>query len=461
MSSLLESISISDRVGAPSGLPRELILDTTPASINVSRKIVNVIPISANSIGPSQTLQIQLPQKGMMRAGSAYLRFKADITTAAGATWSFAGGSQSCGSLWNNVQLSAAGTVLESISNYHLWHNNVIQSHCLSQEALNTVGICEGGLTSTSWAQNQGYVETNSNGAGLLHSGGNAQFDTNFDTDLEFSMPLYLGLFHNKTNSAIPLMLVQGGLLLTLQSNPVSKAFFGSTSAAVSNYTLSNFEFCYEEIMPEESYISALRSGLSSGKLVKIEAESVLATQVGGNPVINQIFSLNMSSLDAICFGIVDAVDAVNTSKCFQAASNDAVWTTANRNQIRNEIYADGQLVFNSVNQLNIPAVQFRQLRLALSGVVAPVYDGQSICQGIGKLAGGSYNGSYINSFYLLALSMRKFVSDDTSFNGSRTNVVQITFTNAAVSSAMTYYFWFIYSYAMVIDASLSVSKVM
>jgi len=457
--SLLESVQISDRVGQPSGLPRELVLDTTPASINVSRKIVNVIPISANSVGPSQTLTIQLPQKGLMRAGSAYLRFKADITSAH--AFSFAGGSQSCASLFNNVQISAGGTVIESIQNYHLWHNNVVQSHCLSHEALTQVAICEGGLASNAWSQYGGYTSANSTGASYIADGADKQFLTNFDTDLEFSMPLYVGLFNNKNNTAIPLMLINGGILITLQTNPITKAIFGSNSSAVSDYTLSNFEFCYEEIMPDESYVSALRSGLSSGKLVKIEAESVLNSQLGGASTVNQIFSLNMSSLDAILWGLVNATDAQDTSKWFQAPTNGSVWTTATRNAVRNEIYVDGQLIFNSVNQLNIPAVQFRQLRLALSGVVSPVYDGNSICQGVGKLSGGTYNGSYINQFYLCGLSMRKFVSDDCSFNGSKVNVAQIQFTNAGVSSSMTYYLWFVYSYALVIDASLSVSKVM
>jgi hypothetical protein len=458
MSSIIDNLQISNTLGASAQMPRELIMDVAPTSMDISRKIVSVLPITSNSIGPSQNVSFLLPQRGLMRSGSCYLRFKLDITSSGTHEFSFAGGVNSCASLINQLTLSSAGVVLEQISRYDLYANNVINSHCLSNEALTSTAICEGGLAPNSWSQYGGFNSVNSTGASLLASSGDKQFASNFDTNLEFSLALYAGALVNKHNVALPLFAMPQ-LKIDIQTNPITSAFYSTNTASPQNYTMYDFELIYEEMNVPESYISSVRSGLNSGKLIKIEATSVNTLQVQAQATVSQQYALNYSSLEAILWGWM-ATEALDTSKCYQAHTNNTVWDNSTRSQIRYEVYADNALIFNSPNQLNYVSVQFRNLRLALNGVIAPE-NSNSVCKGIGKLSGGSYNGSYINTFYLLGLSMRKFISDDTSFQGSKVSQIQIMFKNPEFTTASgNYFLHFLYDYAIVVDGSLSVSKV-
>jgi hypothetical protein len=54
-------------------------------------------------------------------------RFKATGGSSSQQDWSFSGGMQSAGSLFNNISIQAGGAVLESMQNYHVWHNNVVE----------------------------------------------------------------------------------------------------------------------------------------------------------------------------------------------------------------------------------------------------------------------------------------------------------------------------------------------
>jgi len=127
MSAFSSEQNIDPTVGvAPVSLPREAILDTVPrSSLAATKKIINVVPITSNSIGPSQTIQFLMPQRNFAKSNSVYLkfRFRALGGTSSQQAWSFSGGMQSAGSLFNNISIQAGGAVLESMQNYHVWHN--------------------------------------------------------------------------------------------------------------------------------------------------------------------------------------------------------------------------------------------------------------------------------------------------------------------------------------------------
>ncbi len=451
MSSIIDQLSINDRVGAASGLPREAIMDICPPAIPAASKMVSVIPISSNSVGPSQTIQFQLPSRNLMRNASSYLKF--DVAFA-GAThpFSFAGASASAQALFNSVQLQVGGVVVEQINNYHHWANNIVQAHAMTAESLTNTAMCEGSYTTQNFAAGS-YNAVNSTGAALL-SVANTQFPSGSSSHT-FTVDLQLGLLHNKNATALPLFLMNNSLL-TIQTNPLTKAVHGSDATFdITSYTISNMELIYCEVVPDEQYLQSIRSGLSSNKLVKIEAESALNVQVGCNATIQQLFSLNLSSLDAILWGTQIGADTLILPKWFQSTSLEK-----NNPAVRYEVYVDGELLFNSARQLCDPEVAYRELKRALAGSVSPV-DNTPIVQQIGRTSAGAYNGSYVNQAFLRGLSTRRWIDEGTSMNGSKVNNVRIQFSNSQLTSNDTLQLFFVHSYVMLLDGQGGVSKVM
>ena len=460
--SLLES-ALPDNLGAQASLPREMSLDIPPAAIDAAQKVVSVLPISSSSVGPNQQIQIQVPARNMMRSGSAYLMFDV-IFSGASHAFSFATASASASALFQSMQLSVGGVVLESINNYSHWAGNVVEAHAKNGSYLAEQAICAASFSPEQWKDTETYDGVNHTGYNLLPVAV-SQFRTAAAAPngnrYRFALDLHLGLLNNKHAQAVPLFLFGQGMLLTIMTSPLTRAVSMSDAAAtLDSYAIENIQMCYTEITPPQTYVDSVRAGLAQGKMVKIEAESVLNLQVGANSSLQQIYSLNLSSLDAILFGIVRDQDSLATSKFFEGNLQDLNAPEL----VRNQIYVDGQLIYNSAQQLNIPSQCFRELRKAITGVVAGL-DGESLCKQIGKPSevrtpASRYNGSYLNQAYLRGLSTRKFVSDDVSFPGTRCSTVTLELQNPGVASTSTVQIFFIYSYALTIDASGTVSKV-
>jgi len=456
MSSIIDQLSINDRVGAAGSLPpRESILDIAPQSMPASSKMVSIVPISSNSVSASQTIQFQLPSRHAMRNGSGYLRFKFSWENAAH-DFSFAGASASAQALFNSVQLQVGGVVVEQINNFHMWNNNIVQAHCMTNESLINTAMSEGSLTSGQFSQVGNYSAVNMTGATLIpQTTVQGQFRQGSGNHF-FAVDLPLGLTHNKNGTMLPNFLMNN-ILLTIQTNPITKAFYTSTTSLGStfNYTISDMEYVYQEITLSEEYLQSVRSGLSSNKLVKIEAQSALNVQIGANTTVQQLFSLNLSSLDCILFGTQIGPDGVGNPKWFQA-------TPAERNDpsVRYEVYLDGDLLYASARQLCDPEVAFRELKRALAGSISPV-DNTPIVQQIGLTSGYAHNGSYCNQAYLRGLSCRRWVDESTSMNGSKVNTVRIQFTNAEYNANDSIQLFFVYSYILLLDGQGGVSKVM
>lgn len=456
MSSFIDQTSINDRVGSAGALPpREAIMDICPPAMPASSKMVSLVPISSNTAGPSSTIQFQFGSRHAMRNASGYLRFKFNWS---GATrdFSFSQASASAQSLFNSVQLQVSGVVVEQINNFHHYANGVIQPHCLTNESLINTAMSEGSLTPGQFSQIGNYSAVNMTGAALIpQTTVQGQFRTGAGSHF-FAVDLPLGLTHNKNGTLLPLFLMPN-TLLTIQTNPISKAFYTSSSTIGTDFTysISDMEYVYQEVQLDEQFLQSVRSGLSSNKLVKIEAQSALNVQIGAAQNMQQLFSLNLSSLDAILWGTQIGPDNVGTPKWFQATSAEK-----NDPSVRYEVYLDGDLLYASARQLCDPEVAFRELKRALAGSISAV-DNTPIVQSIGLTNGYANNGSYANMAYLRGLSCRRWVDESTSMNGSKVNTVRIQFANGEYSGDDSIQMFFIYSYILLLDGQGGVSKLM
>jgi hypothetical protein len=296
-----------------------------------------------------------------------------------------------------------------------------------------------------------------------------------------FSIPIGMGFFNPKESQFIPLFQLNGGVLFTIQTNSVARAFYAAnaasgtvTATAITDYVLSDFELCYTEIQPSQSYVDAVRGGLAAGKLIRIEAQSYLNYQIACGSAIRQTLNLNCQSLAASFWGRVEDNDALNTSKFFvkQKDIDDNSGTTP---QIRYEMYYDNVLLFNSPNQLNFDAVVLRQLQEALSSSITD-HNVSPLFNVIGKNTGAvvvpvvgppvstnntKRGGSLAAQHWLYGLSNKLFASNSTSMDGTPVGTVQIQFTTPSDSSNNLWYFFFVYDYMYMVDANGAVSKVM
>jgi hypothetical protein len=479
-SSLLLDQQLADNIqGAVPGLPREAIMDTVPrSSLVATKKIVNLVPISANSVTSSQTLQFLIPQRNLAKAHSFYLKFKLNMTGLGnGLKFSFGGSMQSAASLINSMSVQAGGTVIESVQNYHIWHNNIL-SWTQRRDQLGIESIAAGTANPLRYMTGGPAVDANAlsvNGTTNPSPLQNIGLASNFVStaagvfDDWFSIPLGMGFFNSKESQFMPLFQFNGGVLLTIQTNPSSKAFYaptGATGATIGDYTMSDFELCYTEIQPSPEYVNTVRQGLSSGKLIRIEAQSYLNYNIACGENVRQTLNVNCQSLSATFWGRVQNNDSINTSKFFvkQAGITDSSIGTPN---IRYEMYYDNQLLFQSANQLNYDTVVMRQLQEALSSsitdhAISPFINGAGTS--VAAAANTDPAGSWANQAYLYGLSNKLFASNSTAMDGTPVGTIQIQFQTPGETTGNVvglWYFYMVYDYMYLVDANGSVSKIM
>lgn len=511
-SSLLIDQQLADNIpGAVPGMPREAILDVVPRSaLQATKRIVNLVPISASTVTSNQTLQFLIPQRNLAKAHSFYLKYRvtlnpgAQVAGNAGKKFSFAGSMQSAASVINTISVQAGGTVIESCQNYHLWHNNVL-SYTQRRDQLGFESPAAGAVSSARTFSDSGYTGTASISNDAISNPYDAVASNNFTcaattgafSDV-FSIPIGMGFFNPKESQFLPLFQLNGGVLLTIQTNAVSKAFSAqtlntlkvgtagtdpavpdSTAAVINDYSLSDFELCYTEIQPSQSYVDAVRGGLAAGKLIRIESQSYLNYQIACGSNIRQTLNLNCQSLAASFWGRVEGLDDVSSTKFFVKQLNVNDNDTINpASGFRYEMYYDNVLLFNSPNQLNYDSVVLRQLQEALTSSitdhnVSPLFNriGQNVgaytptplasTPIVNNIVNTKTFGSLASQQWLYGLSNKLFASNSTSMDGTPVGTVQIQFTTPGDSTSNLWYFFFVYDYMYMVDANGAVSKVM
>jgi hypothetical protein len=499
---LLYDTPVSDNIpGAQAmpSIPREAILDTVPRSaLAATKKIVNLVPITTGSVGQNSTIQFLIPQRNLMKASSLYLKFKLDVPGTN--PFSFSGSLASAGALINNITLQAGGVVLESLQNYHLWHNNIMSWAHQGNDELAIESLCSGTKLPQSaaaqWAVKQSGSATNNYEQDIvgyssyestpINVGGAAAVNPIFSNTKQFlnagagtmtsvfSIPILSGVFNPKESQLIPLQFINGGILVTIQTNSVAKAFFENDTSSIANYTMSQMELCYAEITPAPEYVLRIREEMMAGKMIKIECQSYQQYNVASGQSVRQNFNVNLSSVSSIFWGRVFGPDSTLNSKQFQGFGIDADPNT------RFECYLDNVLLFNSPNQLNSMAVQVRQLQEALQSsvtdyAVTPFVAGRGNNVTYATVGANSNQipdtSTIDNTLYttamLYGLSTKLFASNSTSMDGTPIGVLTVNFqignalgtTGASEQNTNLWYIYVVYDYIYLVDATGSVSK--
>ena len=460
--SLIEN-QIVDTIGQTI-IPRELQLDVPGPGLPSSTRIVNLLPLSTSAIGENQSVQFALPGRNLIKPGSLYLSFLVKFSAASHA-FSFAGAAGSCAALWQSLQVSCGGVQLHNIQEFGNWMNNVVLPHLKSDAYMNMLGVTAGSYDASSFAVGQSYNTINNTGHDM-NAVASAMFPETTTSpgfrEYRFCMPLEVPCFNSKNSQAFPLFATQG-VLITLQSQTQTKAIYGSDPTfTMSPISISDLNLQYQELIPEQSYMDSVRSGLSSGKIIKIDCEDVLGLITQGDANVAQLVSAQLSSVDAVLFGFQQQADSIALAKVYQMIQTDV----ANPSGVRNLVFLDNQQILQGTHQLDSAEQSFIELRRALAGSLTDNLSVSSFVRGIGKTntvltPASAWHGSYVNFAALRGISCRRYTEDSVSMPGLPARTLQFQLTNPGVSAAVgaKLFLWIVYSSTIAIDASMSVTK--
>ena len=441
-------------------LPHSLIFDLPARPPKASKTIASVLPTTSNSVGPNQLVSFNLPSQGFWQSHSTYLKFKASVTTAQ--KWSFAGIASSAAAFIDQIMINCGG---QQISFEQLWgaywNNNILLAHAADHTALNNASISEGaylpnkvGIVEVT-GDNDSYSQFGAAAGKTYIANPDSNYNSGAAVEYTFCIPIRTGFFANKDGRSIPLCCMPGPITVNFYTAPVSRAFNTVAADATATYTLSEFELIGTRLDVEQGYIDALRAGLNSGKVLKLEMSSYLALRVGAGPSVRQQVSVNMSSLDAILYGLITAPESESTSKWFQAPTS----STPNDPSINESWFIDERQIWSSPKLFNVPEMNHKELVRAIAGSLSD-HGFQSIVSAVGATS-ASANGSYVNCAYAKGLSTKLYNDEGVSMGGSPAGTVSYSLVNSSVTTSMQYVIFLVYSMIVTIDRSGAVAKFM
>ena len=215
-----------------------------PALPNCKSRIVAVPCTNASSATSGQNLIISLPNQGVYKKQSGYLKFKVKTTAAAAAFKNDAGVS----ALFNRVTITSGG-VIEVMPNYDFY-----------------AGIILNTLTNSNYYNGDAYILEGTNGRALSTS------------DTEFCMPILSNILGNE--KSFNLFLLSQPLQIELNLNSLVRALYSTTATAVTEFTISDIRYVYENIYPGADYENAVREYVKQNGAYSFNFDTYIGHQV-------------------------------------------------------------------------------------------------------------------------------------------------------------------------------------
>jgi len=385
-------------------------------------------------------LMFQIPTgsgTGYLRSGSAYMKCRITFTQALNAAnmiafqgglaavasnpavvanASLGGGSASA--IISRLNVSIGGVLVNSIMNYKVLHD-VILNHCTSQ----------------AYKQND---------SGIMEFTGKALSSVIANGFLDVCIPLMAPCINDE--QAFPLFLVNSPLVIEILLNSVNEAI-AYTTTAVTEYKVSNASIIYEAIIPSADFEMAVKTRLQSGSMWSMSTDDYYNLSLANDDHINYNIGLNLSSVK----GVLWTFSVTPVAGEYHPYSSD--------NQTDAKLYLDGRLI-NQFTALDTIPQQYMEFQRTIGAL----YDYVTTSNNFGLLplvsntnvVTATLHGSYPTTTYCGGISCNR--SNDSSFSFTGTPCQTINLTRTCDGTAGTLYIMVLYSQMIMIDSSGSVS---
>jgi hypothetical protein len=414
---------------ADNAIPESLMSSRVPKAIPTMNRVISIPSQSGNaSQGGQIVFQIAggSNANGYLRAGSAYLRMVCTVSKLAGGDADnllfFANETRSAASLINRLQISANGTMLETINRYDNWHAIVQAQGC-----------------------NAGYVENDSSIAEYAES--SFAVGTATTATFNISIPLFSGVLSN--SKSFPLFLSGLNLQVDLNSALLSFKSSGTTPTFGVSYVISQPEIVYECVNPDYALLDGMRSAMAqSGRLFEMPLSTPLGlttATTAAQASFSYNVGLNLASVSGVFITEVSqAVESASTAKNSFIRNSTEATTNSRR------IYLDGKQIVNY--DVWADSQNFLETQRALGTLLN--LENTTIATRANYCVAGESAGQY----YVVGQSSKRFSESDLCMSGSPCSNLVIQLSKSGTPIASSVFIYVLYDAVCVIDANGSVA---
>lgn len=414
-------------------IPNAWLSSNDPRVAACGKKIVSIASQNGTQ-SAGGTLSFLLPSNmgsGMLASGSAYIRAKITVTQAVALAFQFRQyGSASA--VVNRMTFLASGSIVEQILNYNKLYASLLLHGSSPAFATNDDKLAQCTFS--------GAVDAPAGSAAGV---------------VNVCIPILLGAFNSKTH--LPLFLLNSAQL-NVDLETLNQAITQLSGDALTNYTVSDAQLVFENIMPDSQYEAALKQMLGQ-RLFQLPISTFYNVKVGSTAgALTQNIGLNSSSVRAVLWNQVLTADDV---------ARGGSQFTAN-NQTQAQLFCDGQLIF----QGNLDSeVDPQQCFIEMNRCLNVMWDSNVVSVAPNAYASGTVTNAvfvpaatgitralYQDGAYLGGISTQK--SNEQGFNMKgipvNTAVLQLT----AAGGASTVYIYVALEQVITIDQQGSASLI-
>ena len=335
-------------------------------------RVAQVPASNGSSMTSNGVIVFQVPNIGVYKRASGYIRCTVNIATADASFKAGTGAS----AMFNRITLSSGG-IIENMINYD-YYCNMILTGCTTENYFNR-------------------------DATIMEKTANTNIT--FATATEICVPIMSNVLGNQ-NKSLPLFLLSQPLNIEINLNSVARALRSTGATAATEYTISNPVFCYEQILPGADYENAVRQSVAQSGAYNFQFDSYLGhtASIASGSSLSFNAGIGKESCSAVIVGEVESGDLV------------ALATANLGNVVRNSVAGDmgKSLLVDGVNclpfNINQPATQLIEFQRATNSVfdVLTTY-GPAISAATAALYGGTGMNAVNSGGYWTGFNLRTF----------------------------------------------------
>jgi hypothetical protein len=291
-------------------LPKEINYQQ-PASLPEGTQCNSIVssPINGATFGPSSIVQFDLVQRGFMVPESLYIRYRLTTTLPAAAGANNAIRGTPVYTMFSRLETIVGSQVVESIQNYNQLCNMLVNCKMNYSQK---VGLANSfGYTSSAGAQSYAFDFSTNSPNGFSWATSTAAAPVAPGGAIFLAAPL--GCLLSNADNLVPLKYMPS-CRIQLTTETLANAYRIDGTNGITNYSISNFELCYD-IIEFSPMVDQAISSRASGMLT-IKSQSYLSSGVtlpaASIGTLEFLFNQRLASIKSL-FTHLSGTASVNT----------------------------------------------------------------------------------------------------------------------------------------------------